>query len=115
MSPQNDCEPKGASLEINAVLELLTNPRCRAFIYATMDLDTDVIDLDQVIDVTKNAYWEIGLPPEGVTHERFYHNIIPRLQAKDVLDYDDRTGTIRYHGDPLLEKYARILSEDELG
>lgn len=116
MSSQNYHDrSEGATLEPTDVLGLLSNPRCRAFIYAIMDLDRDVTGLTEAIDLAEDTYREIGLNPEGITPGRFHHNVIPKLQAKEVLEYDDRTGTIRYHGDPLLEKYAEIVSEDELG
>ena len=43
---------------------------------------------------------------------RLHHVALPKLAATGVLDYDPRTRTVRYHGEPTLENIQEYLSVD---
>lgn len=53
--------------------------------------------------------------PDGRTHEEFATELtethLPRLDAAGVVDYDDRSDTVRYWGQPTVEKWLEHVAE----
>ena len=47
------------------------------------------------------------------TEPRLHHVHLPHLDAAGHIDYDDRTGTVRYHGNEFLEDVLDCCFEDE--
>lgn len=100
---------------ISDILDMLSDARCRVFIYGMMEYEDDVADYETVVELVDDVSAEMATEPIELSRQSLHHVILPKLKSKGVLEYDPRTETIRYYGDPMLDKYAELMCRDELG
>lgn len=50
-------------------------------------------------------------PSTETAKTRLHHVHLPKLAEFDVIDYDARSGTVRYHGDEQVEAIVEFLAE----
>lgn len=120
-SKGGDSEDSGAtpspsrSRKLDIVFDVLTNQRRRYVLYY-LQREGGVVDMDSL--ATQLAAWEDGTAVESVSEERrqrmytdLFHTHLPKLEGAGVVDYDERTGTIRLweHAD-LLKNVLRVAT-----
>lgn len=95
-------------LTLDEIFTALADKRRRCLLYALRDGGV-TRSIEEVREQV--ARWEADL---GVRSDRehrrqltvtLFHMHLPKLDRMGVLDFDQRTGTIRYHGHPLLEQW----------
>lgn len=105
------------SLTLDAVFYILSNRRRRyACRYLSGEAD-GVADFDAVVDhvVAWEAEQDDELPDD---HRKrvvsdLHHAHLPQLSDANLLDYDPRSGTVRYWGHPQIEKWVERASRVE--
>lgn len=92
----------GRSL-LDRVFDSLSHPRRRCVLYYLRDQETVAVD-DLAATV---AAWERGVPEEAVSeettrrvHADLRHVHLPKLERNGLLEYDSRSGTVRYGVQP---------------
>lgn len=93
----------GVSLDIEEVLGVLQDPQCRHCIHCFLKEGAD-LDIEDVLD---------HLNADEQAELMMFHQTVPKLEEKGIVEYDHPSGKITYHPDELLEKYARLVFEDE--
>lgn len=103
------------TLELDDVFDLLSEPRCRLLLYYLSKRE-EVAALADVAECV--ARWEDDRPvtPERVDRvaSELHHVHLPRLAADQVLEYDTRSNTVRFWGQPTLEEYLDHAAHQEL-
>lgn len=107
----------GGVPRLDELLECLTKSRRRLVLYYLQE--NDVADVEEL--ATEIAAWEMDVLPddvpidhrEDITRE-LLHNHLPRLAETKCIEYDRRSGTVRYTELPtLLDRILRLLSKLE--
>lgn len=118
----SDGEPSGIvsrGSTIDTVFELLSNRRRRFALYTLFDSADSVVDMDDLVEsvTTFEARNRTGSPePEHGKHvandlETWHLEV---LAESGVVEYDDRSGIVRFHGDPDLERWLDRAMREEL-
>ena len=103
------------SQRLDVLFDVLTNQRRRHVLYY-LQQQGGVADTGAL--ATQLAAWETGCAVDDVDDERrertfadLYHTHLPKLEGAGVIDYDERTGTIRLweHAD-LLQNVLRVAT-----
>lgn len=107
--------------KIDELLTLLSHRRRRNVLYYLSE--HDLASLDTL--ATTIAARELGIPSEGVPNADrqavlvdLYHNHLPKLADRGLIEYDDRSGAIRWTApstdlETLLECTRSLESDDE--
>ncbi|MFB6179448.1 MAG: winged helix-turn-helix domain-containing protein [Halorientalis sp.] len=86
---------------IDTVFELLANVDRRRICLYLMNRDDGVVTVEEIAD---------ALATEECEYERFaidlHHRHLPKLSAAGLIEYDPRSNTARYWGQPTVEKWA---------
>lgn len=91
----SDCYPDKAP-QVDSVLDTLRNNVRRELIHFFENLTTETTaTLEELV-----AHIERRVPAEDGARlsTRLVHEHLPKLQSRGWIDFDRRTGTIRYHG-----------------
>lgn len=100
--------------QVSAIFELMADWRCRiALEYLRDRVDVPVAEetlVRHLVAVETDA-WSGAVPPEypQYVEEDLLHSVLPALAHQGLIDYDPSTGTIRYHGDTLLDGVLRSV------
>lgn len=92
---------------VDELLTLLADQHCRATLSYFRDTPGDVASVEDLAD-------EISKEDHGGADQvalRLHHSVLPRLAAADVVAYDARSRTVRYHGHSELETLADRVAE----
>lgn len=95
------------SESLSRLLKAVADQRRRTVLYTLEESDADVTSLDDFAD-------EIALQdsqfndPEKVRLV-LHHKDLPKLAELGLLDYDSRSGTVRYRSDPTIEEFLEAL------
>lgn len=103
------------TLALDDVFDLLAEPRCRLVLYYLANRE-EVADLEELAEAI--VRWEDDGPADRDLVDRveceLHHVHLPRLAEMQVLEYDIRTNTVRYWGQPTLEEYVDHAAHQEL-
>lgn len=105
-----------ATPSLDTVFDLLSNRRRRYAVYYLVDDGGDPVDCEALAE--RVAAWEVGDDPSDERVERvaadLTHIHLPKLDAANVVDFDDRSGQVRFWGQPSVEEYAEHAAMQEL-
>lgn len=118
----NDLEEtaaNGGRVPLTALFSAMGDQRRRYLLYYL--LDHDPAEVDEL--TTQVCAWEHGATVDEVNDEdrrdvriSLHHNHLPKLAASGIIDYDQRSGTIRFHHQPeIIERILSIAKRYELG
>lgn len=97
-------------------LELLAGRRRRYVLYYLMNAPDDSVDLEELVDRVRDYEREAeGSVPDEHRHRvatSLHHCELPKLVDHGVVDYDPRSGTVRYHGDRTCEQLLTSLASE---
>lgn len=103
---EDDKAPVTPAMDV--VFEVLADEdRRRVCLHLTQE-DPQVITVDELVD---------GIASDRPEPERerlaidLHHRHLPKLAAAGIIDYDARSNTARYWGQPTVEKWARHAHE----
>lgn len=84
---------------------LLATRHRRATLAYFDESSSDVASVEEIAD----AISDCGGTEQAMI--QLHHYALPRLDAADVVDYDTRSNTVRYHGHPDLESVRERVAE----
>ncbi len=101
----------GVSTE--TALRLVANQHCRTVLTQLINRESNIIGINALVKYMAPE----NPPPEshGGTDRRLVdlrHNQLPKLEAAGLVEYDARTGTVRYHSDDRVEKLHRFVTAE---
>ncbi|MFC7138679.1 hypothetical protein ACFQMA_02365 [Halosimplex aquaticum] len=114
-TPAYDDETEGDRPYIDTVFDALADWRRREVCQFFRETDVSTATVDELAMLLA-ACEPAGLgETDGRTHEEFATELtethLPRLDAAGVVDYDDRSDTVRYWGQPTVEKWLEHVTE----
>lgn len=107
------------SLDLDEVFDILSDRRRRYVLHYLADAPTGVVSLNDLADQV--VRWETEYtdysPPDD--HRQrvvvdLHHVHLPKLDRNGVVDYDTRSETVRYWGQPVVEEYAQHVADIEI-
>jgi hypothetical protein len=96
----------------DTVFRLLANEQRREVCHYLATASADVHELSEIVEAVAPA---IDCDPERLAIG-LHHQHLPKFDRAGLLDYDPRSRTVRYRGQPCIEKWAteaRLLAEQE--
>jgi hypothetical protein len=115
----NDDRPGYASkstLPLDVVFDLLSEQRRRYAVYYLIDAADDTVDFDALAEQV--AAWDASGEPSAELVDRvcvdLYQVHLPKLDEASVIDFDHRSRTVRFWGQPSIEEYAEHAAMQEL-
>ena len=104
---------------LDAAFDCLQPAHCRYLLYSLSDSEEAVVPVEAAVEAVRR-YAAAGtetdeLPPRQPIRLSVVHGHLPRLQSLDVLDYDPRRGTVRFHGSDPLDEWLERARRLELG
>ena len=109
--------PRAASLSVDATFYILSNRRRRHLCRYLTESDDGLADFETIVD--QLVEWEVAADgEEKEDHGKrvasdLYHAHLPQLSDAGLLDYDERTGTVRYWGHPRIDAWVDIAAAEE--
>ena len=93
----------GGESYLDRILRALSHPRRRLLLYYLRE--NDPVDIEDA--AAQIAAWERGETPDDVPEEAkgnvltsLYHGHVPKLTKRGIVDYDQRSGAIRFQDPP---------------
>lgn len=110
---QSEPAPEAVHLSLDKVFELLANPRRRLILSYLSETAADAVDFADLIAevVARETDSETDAERYEAVAIELRHTHLPKLADAGLVDYDERSRTIRFYGHPLLEAYLE-LAED---
>lgn len=98
-------------LPLDEMLDLLTDRTRRSFLHCLAEEADPTISLDDAAAyVANHIEKESGAnTDENKIKAKLHHHHIPRLKVSSLVDFDERTETIRYHENERLEEFHNHL------
>lgn len=103
---------------LDAVFDLLSDRRRRFMLYCLVDASDGFAELEALVD--RVAVMEADVDDEPLTDALrkrvaidLRHRHLPKVAEVDIVDYDDRSGMVRYWGQPTLEEYLEHTAYKE--
>ncbi|WP_449289235.1 DUF7344 domain-containing protein [Natrarchaeobius oligotrophus] len=101
-------------LSPSAAFELLADQNRRYLLHYFRIETTRTADTEEVCEFIVN-----GLPDSDADKDSLQielrHQHLPKLIEFDIIEYDNRHETIRYHRDPVVEQCLELVSSHDLG
>lgn len=101
------------SFSVDDLLDLFADRHRRALLEYLSDEADPTTSLDDAVSfVTNRVAEETGRRPnEDDVEIRLQHHHLPRLVESNVVEYDTRSGTIRYYENEQLERFHEHIRE----
>lgn len=109
--------PRAASLSVDATFYILSNRRRRYVCRYLVEADDGIAEFDALVEQVVD--WEVEADgEEKEDHEKrvesdLFHAHLPQLADAGLLDYDDRSGTVRYWGHPRIDAWVDMAADEE--
>lgn len=107
-----------ATRQLDTVFDVLRSPQRRYLLYYLNDSVKAVLSLEELVEAVRQyeAADSEGdeLPPRQPIRTNLIHVQLPRLASMGVLDYDIRSGTVRFRGYAPLEEWLERARRHEL-
>ncbi|WP_331233305.1 DUF7344 domain-containing protein [Natronorarus salvus] len=121
LNPSDETASTGrvaSSLSHGTVFRVLSNQHARYVLYHFIRNDDPVEDADALCASVRSieARCEPDADPSGAgDRRRLVEEWLPPLVEVGAIEYDGRSGTVRYWRQPTLEEYAAHAAYQELG
>ena len=94
--------PSSGSIPIDERFDALARTDRRAVIQFFRDGSTEEVTLDDLVTgIVDGSYWDTD---GSHARLRLHHFTLPKLADTGILDYDPRSKTVRYRGQPAVEQ-----------
>lgn len=104
------------SIDVDAVLCAIADERRRRIVGYLVEHGDEPVTIDELVDAATAAD-SAGPPdpPSRATIEwtvtRLHHTHLPKLDRAGVVEYDARSGIVRYRPDHRVEELIRFISD----
>lgn len=106
-------------MSLDTIFEIIADRRRRFSLYAFIDAPDETLAFESLVEDV--ATLEAAVDEHPITRDRYlsvaadlYHWHLPVLAEVGVVDYDKRSGVVRYLAHPLLETWVARVKQDEL-
>ncbi|WP_458207527.1 DUF7344 domain-containing protein [Haladaptatus sp. NG-SE-30] len=96
---------------LDTVFELLTSPHRRAVLHYLRDTTDELVSFEDVVDHV--ITYDSRFRDEEEVVALLHHVVIPKLEAAKLIEYDGESRTVRYRGDPVVERLLEYVTEVE--
>lgn len=115
----SDSSHRSPVLTLDTVFGILSNQRQRYVLYYLQNRSGDAVEFEDLVEyvVMRIDETENGDPPVAQREEivaALHHIDLPKLTDQRIIEFDSRSGTIRYWGNDLLETYLARAAAEEL-
>ncbi|WP_202614413.1 DUF7344 domain-containing protein [Halostella litorea] len=115
-----DARPDGGGTtppSLDTVFDLLSDRRRRYALYHLVEAGPTTVEYTSLAE--RVADWEADGDEASADRVEtvaadLYHSHLPKLDAENVVDFDPRSGVVRYRGQPTVEEYAEHAAHQEL-
>jgi hypothetical protein len=90
--------------DIDTVFEVLADDQRREICLTLMGLETDIVEVPDLVDVLAD-----GDTDRERLRIALHHRHLPKLADTGIIEYDARSSTARYWGQPTVEKWAEHI------
>lgn len=106
---------RGRSDSLDVAFEVLADRRRRAVVAHFLEADAQTATVPELAERCRRY---LGESPDALSVDReaihLHHYHLPKLEDADVVEYDTRSETVRYHGDALVESlFGQVRTEEE--
>ena len=98
--------------EIDVLLEALADPHRRGILAALVEADDDVAAFSELIDRVL-ARDDVSERSRDRVATSLFHRHLPKLADADLVEYDERSETVRYRGEPVAEQWLELARNHE--
>ncbi|KYH24172.1 hypothetical protein HAPAU_38150 [Halalkalicoccus paucihalophilus] len=113
-----DTDVFGGTTAHTAVFKTLASRSCRYVIYyflATSDSSSSIEDVVAGIQtLASQESKQSAVVENNQLKSLLMEESLPQLEGLDVIEYDSRSGCVRYHQQPFIEEYAEHAAYQEL-
>ena len=104
----------GASLSLNAILEILAHHHRREILRALIEAPSDTATVDELTErLARLEADRTGLRPGRDQLEVTFHHVhLPKLTDASLVEYDARSATLRYRPHDRVEELLEMLEDD---
>ncbi len=99
---------------IDDTLQILGHPLRRDVIDCCVSTPGNILEIEAIADHVMSAREEAG---ESVDRDRvlaeFHHQHLPMMAELGVIDFDPRSGQLRYHPTELVERWLHRIREEQ--
>lgn len=71
----------------------------------------DVAELDELAEIVATRTDDPGFRDSERVAGYLHHVTLPKLATAGIVDYDQRQHTVRYRGQPMVEKYSTMITQ----
>ncbi|KYH23751.1 hypothetical protein HAPAU_38300 [Halalkalicoccus paucihalophilus] len=118
LSPPPEQDVFGGTTAHTAVFKTLSFQSCRYLIYYFLVASDSSVPIEDVVTGIQTLAAHESKQPSVVDDEclksLLIERAIPQLEQLDVVEYDSRNGSVRYHRRPFIEEYAEHAAYQEL-
>ena len=100
------------SEEVDAGFELLAQHERRCIILFLRESEADWVSISEIAESLRKSDTAQGDSAEILVS--LYHNHLPKLARRDVVDFDPSSETVRYRGDALVETIFETTSKAQI-
>ena len=114
-------DPEAATLapvgtpSLDQVFDVLANRRRRYVLYYLREVDDGVATVQDVAEYVLGTEDELDVSDTLRSIDTALHHVhLPKLEAAGIVEYDSRSETIRYWGQPSLDEWLEHAHHKEL-
>jgi len=105
-------QSNSGSIPIDELFDALARTDRRAVIRFFREESTEEVTLDALVTgIVDGSYWDTDK-----SHARLclHHSTLPKLADTGILDYDPRSKTVRYRGQPAVEQLLDTAARETI-
>lgn len=111
-SPSDDGSDDSRRERLDELFEALADTQRRQVVRYFQRTEDDVASIDDLVDFAIETGSTEATRPQ--LEQTFRHLTLPKLADLGVVEYDTRSGAVRYHGSPALERVFTAAVEADL-
>lgn len=102
-------------LPVDTTLEVLSDPERRVILHYLRHVPDGFATVEDLLDQLQAHYRSASnsVTSEPELRVRLHHSHIPKLTSSGVLDYDSRTGAVRYWSNERVERWLDVIRAEE--
>lgn len=96
---------------LSRALSVLENKQRRDVLAAIMEANTRTMTIDDLVDTMIKRGTQETIKEE--TEVQLHHIHLPKLAEEGLIEFDPRSGQLRYHGDDEVERLLGLIEDWE--
>lgn len=100
-------------ISVDTTLRLIADEERRRVLAKLIDQPDDVVSVEELTDqMTVLSPGGVAATESDRSRSKLKHDILPRLDDANVVEYDWRSETVRYHPNDRLERLFEVVRTD---